>query len=366
MPQHCHDNNDDEGGHSEEKSDPSCCPSGKRIDYLLWSGLGITIITYLQAKILPELFEKDSRFTHFGHSIEDFVDTMWWGIALGILMICLLSKVPREFVLAVLGKGGTFTGLIRATLAGVLLDMCSHGILMVGAKLYERGASTGQVMAFLIASPWNSLSLTFILIALVGLKWTLLFILFSVVIALISGVIFEFLTRRHVLPENPNTVELSEDFNLFREAKEGIKSAPYSVSFFKDMLCSGIKESRMVLRWIFFGLILAALIRTFVSPEAFATYFGPTLAGLGLTLVVATILEVCSEGTVPIAADILNRARAPGNGFTFLMAGVATDYTEFMILRETTGRWIIPLFLPLVTLPQILLIGWLMNIVATG
>ena len=35
---------------------------------------------------------------------------------------------------------------------------------MVGAKLYERGASIGQVMAFLIASPWNSFSLTLTLV----------------------------------------------------------------------------------------------------------------------------------------------------------------------------------------------------------
>lgn len=363
----CGDKNKTDPENNDKGGQTSCCPSSKqRIDYLLWGGLAITLITYLQVKFLPGLFEKNSKPAHFGHSIEDFVDTMWWGIALGIIMIALLSKVPREFVMAVLGKGGTFTGLVRATLAGVMLDMCSHGILMVGAKLYERGASTGQVMAFLIASPWNSLSLTFILIALIGLQWTLLFILFSVVIALISGMIFELLTRREILPGNPNSVELSEDFNLFREAKEGIKSAPYSISFFKDMAWSGLKESRMVMRWIFFGLILAALIRTFVSPEDFATYFGPTLAGLGLTLLVATIIEVCSEGTVPIAADLLNRAKAPGNGFTFLMAGVATDYTEFMILREATGRWIIPLFLPLVTLPQVLLIGWLMNIAATG
>ena len=107
--------------------------------------------------------------------------------------------------------------------------------------------------------------------------------------------------------------------------------------------------------------MLAALIRTFVSPEHFETYFGPTLAGLGLTLLVATILEVCSEGSVPLAADLLTRANAPGNSLTFLMAGVSTDYTEVMVLREVTKTWRIPLCLPLVTLPQILLLGVMLN-----
>ena len=62
-----------------------------------------------------------------------------------------------------------------------------------------------------------------------------------------------------------------------------------------------------------------------------------------------------------IAADILSRAGAPGNSFAFLMGGVATDYTEIMILRDTTKSWRIALFLPLITLPQIILLGWLIN-----
>ena len=129
----------------------------------------------------------------------------------------------------------------------------------------------------------------------------------------------------------------------------------------KDIAWNGLLDSRMVLRWIFFGIILAALIRASVNPDLFQTWFGATLAGLGLTLLVATIMEVCSEGTLPVAADLLTRANAPGNSLTFLMAGVSTDYTEMLVLKETTKGWKIPLFLPLVTLPQILIIAVLLN-----
>jgi uncharacterized membrane protein YraQ (UPF0718 family) len=71
---------------------------------------------------------------------------------------------------------------------------------------------------------------------------------------------------------------------------------------------------------------------------------------------------VCSEGSSPIAADLLTRAKAPGNGFTFLMAGAATDYTEIMVLRETTQSWKAALILPALTVPQVLLIGWALNV----
>lgn len=75
---------------------------------------------------------------------------------------------------------------------------------------------------------------------------------------------------------------------------------------------------------------------------------------------------VFSEGSAPIAADILNRANAPGNSFAFLMTGVSTDYTEIMVLKDTTRSLKIALFLPLVTLPQVILVGWLINLVTIG
>lgn len=41
-------------------------------------------------------------------------------------------------------------------------------------------------------------------------------------------------------------------------------------------------------------------------------------------------MELCSEGSLPIAADIFTRAKSPGNSFAFLMTGVSTDYTEIL------------------------------------
>ncbi len=339
----------------------SCHETGNKRDYLLIITSTIIVVSYL-IYLLPDAISASSTHLHsFVSSSFSLVNTMYWGILIGIVFIGLLGQVPREFIIALLGSKNGIGGVFRATLAGVLLDLCSHGILMVGSKLYERGASLGQVMAFLIASPWNSVSLTLILWALIGFKWMMTFLLASMLIGIISGLIFETLVKTKKLPGNPNRISLPDGFKLIPETKSALKNFNFSFSWLSKMLIQGLKDSRMVLRWVFLGIILASLIRTFVSLDIFQTYFGPTLLGLGLTLLVATIVEVCSEGTVPIAADLLTRGNAPGNSFTFLMAGVSTDYTEIMVLREVTGRWIIPLFLPLVTLPQILLLGYIFN-----
>jgi len=336
----------------------SPCHQKDKTDWFLWTCLSIVLILYVLS--LSEFDNFAVWITTIQQSVYELINTMWWGIFLGIIMLGLLTKVPKEMVISLLGKRGKM-GVIRATLAGVLLDLCSHGILMIGAKLYERGASIGQVTAFLIASPWNSFSLTIILVTLIGLPWTLAFIGLSMVIGVVAGLLFDKLVQLKVLPSNSNSIDLPKNYRFLPEFKALLSQATFSPKGLSKMLWNGLLEARMVIRWIMFGVLLASSIRTFVPIEYFTTYFGPTLAGLGLTVLVATIIEVCSEGTTPVAADLLTRAKAPGNSFAFLMIGVSTDYTEIMVLKDRTRSWEIALFLPLLTVPQVLFIAWMMN-----
>ncbi|MCY0964635.1 permease [Parathalassolituus penaei] len=294
------------------------------------------------------------------HTSFEMVNAMWWGVISAALFVGLLGRIPRELVMSLLGRGGSKRGVLRATIAGLLLDLCNHGILMVAMKLYERGASLGQVMAFLIASPWNSITLTLILVGLIGWQWTLAFIAGSLVIAWISGWIFEVLVARGTLPANPWQADYQE-VAMWPIMKNTWRDHDWSVPALARMFWQGLKESRSVLRWVFLGVVMVALVRAFVSTEDFGVWFGASISGLFLTLLATTLIEVCSEGSSPIAADLVTRAAAPGNAFVFLMAGAATDYTEVMALKETTGSWKISLFLPLVTVPQVLFLGWIMN-----
>jgi uncharacterized membrane protein YraQ (UPF0718 family) len=342
-----------------------CCGGGeggkRRRDWLLLGSTLVIVIAYL-----AHLTGLDQRlgsplFSAFCHAVKELMHLMWWGTLVGILAIAFLQYVPRRRIEQWLGSKGNFGGLLRAVGAGLFFDVCSHGILLVSMQLYRKGLSIGQTMAFLVASPWNSFSTTFVLFALIGVKWTLLFIGGSVVIALATGALFHFFEKRGLVAPNP----YREEFERTRLSEPGfleqIGPLLRRPAGWLAILKGGLLESRMVLRWMLFGVILAAILRVAVSPDVFSDWFGPTLAGLGLTLVAATVIEVCSEGSSPIAGDLLNRAGAPGNGFAFLMAGAATDYPETLALRETTRSWKTAFLLPAVTVPQVVLLGWLMN-----
>lgn len=336
-----------------------CCDVPQRRDYLFWGSLLTVALAYPVGLMLQH--DHQSFLGVFTGGIVELFNRMWWGILIGVLFVGILGRLPRELVMGMLGRDGGFTSLLRATAAGVFLDLCSHGILAVGMKLYERGASAGQVMAFLLASPWNSFSLTLILIGLIGVGWTALFILLSLVIGLITGAIFDQLVQRGQLPDNPFRRMLGESQPLPEQLREFRKTVRFSSRGSLQLLREGFAGSRVVIRWSLFGLVLAGLIRALLPEESFATWFGATMGGLWLTLLATTLIEVCSEGATPIAADLMNRAGAPGNSFTFLMAGVATDYTEVMSIRDTTRSWKIALFLPLIAVPQIVFIGAVLN-----
>ena len=333
----------------------------RRIDWMLWGSAAFVAVGYL-SYLLAGPTETHSALGHFNHGVFEMMNTMWWGILLGIFFVGLLDRVPREIVFSALGGASRLGGIFRATAAGLLFDLCNHGILMIGMKLYERGASIGQTAAFLLASPWNSLSLTIILISLVGWQYALLFILLSGVIAIITGYIFDTLVEQGRLPDNPaRQAVMGQDVKLGSAVQTWLSTVKPTWSGFVAMLLDGLKGSRMVLRWLLFGVVLAAAIRALMPADLFADWFGPTLLGVFLTVIAATIIEVCSEGSAPIAADLVTRADAPGNGFTFLMAGAATDYTEIMSLRDTTGSWKLALMLPVIAVPQTLFIAVLLN-----
>src|SRR5699024_3966387 len=102
-----------------------------------------------------------SHFTHFSQAVYSIVNEMFIGIILGTISIFLLNFVPKPILYKVLGNKKGISGILRSIIAGVIFDVCSCGVYIIAAKLYKQGVRLPQIIGFLCATPWNSLSVTF-------------------------------------------------------------------------------------------------------------------------------------------------------------------------------------------------------------
>ncbi len=345
-------------------NEPMKCNTQKR-DYFFIAVVLVVCFSYLihltgEVISIGDYLERLylSRFIETQYEV---VNQVWIGVVLSILFVGFLHKIPDEAIVKLFGKGNSFDGMFRAAFAGLFLDLCSHGILMVAMKLYKKGVSLGQVMCFLIASPWNSMSITIILASLIGIKWTIVFIILSLLLAIISGLIFDRLTNRSILPANPNSSNNKSSVSLLELSKNMFVKDKLTLQSFYQIIIHGLRSSKIVIKWLCVGIVISGLLNMFMTDAHIGKYFAPTLLGLGITLGISTILEVCSEGLAPVAGEIFNKAKAVGNTFAFLMAGVATDYTEIMIVKETTKSWKTALFIPLVLVPQVIVLAIILN-----
>ncbi len=299
----------------------------------------------------------------FRRELFDYFRMIWWAILLGLVLGGVIDYfIPREYVSHVLARPYKRT-IFYSVFVGFLMSACSHGILALSIQLYKKGASVPAVVAFLLASPWANMTLTIMLIGLFGLK-ALFIILSAIVVAIITGLIFQVLEKKNRVETNPHSAPIDEQFSIVDDIKKRVKhtqlTLPAVNNAIKGILQGMISLSNMVLWWILIGMGLASLAGAYVPSSFFLHYMGPTFVGLLVTLAFATIIEICSEGSAPMAFEIFKQTAAFGNSFVFLMAGVVTDYTEIGLLWHNVGRKT-AIMLPLITVPQVVLLGMLAN-----
>jgi len=303
----------------------------------------------------------------FFDAFMEYLALIWWALLLGFLVGGIIDYfIPREYIEKYLSRHRKRT-ILYAIIFGFLMTACSHGILAIAMELYKKGASTSAVVAFLLASPWANLPITVLLFGFFGFEAAFI-IVSALLIAITTGLIYQGLERRGMMEcshcKQGEDMPVLTDFSIIKDVKRRWREYDFTAKNNLDAIKGTIKGSwsltKMVMWWLLVGMLMAAFARAYVSHNLFITYMGPTLLGLVVTLLFATIIEVCSEGSSPLAFEIFNQTGAFGNSFTFLMAGVATDYTEIGLIWHNIGKKA-ALWLPIITVPQILILGYLFN-----
>ena len=340
---------------------PSCAVKPKKWykERLFMVGI-VVIVLLIIGYFIPYLND-------FFEAFIDYLKLIWWAVLLGFLIGGIIDYfIPREYIEKYLSRHRKRT-IIYAVIFGFLMTACSHGILAIAMELYKKGANTASVVAFLLASPWANLPITVLLFGFFGLKAAFIMIS-ALIIAMITGLIYQSLERKGMIECSHCAMgedkPVLTDFSIIKDVKRRWKEYDFTAKNNIDAIKGTIKGSwsltKMVMWWLLIGMLMASFARAYVPQHLFMEYMGPTFLGLVVTLLFATIIEVCSEGSSPLAFEIFNQTGAFGNSFTFLMAGVATDYTEIGLIWHNIGKKA-ALWLPIITVPQILILGYLFN-----
>ena len=254
------------------------------------------------------------------------------------------------------GRG--FGPVLKASLLGVPLPLCSCGVIPVAASIRRHGASRAATISFLLSTPQTGVDN-------ISVVWGLLgpvFAVFSPITALITGLL------------GGGLVHLFGEKDPLDNAGRPIKSIACAES-----CCTEKEKHNFILRALRFGfltlprdigkplllgVLIAGAITAFVPRGELKPYLGNEFLSILLMIAVGIPFYVCATASVPFAASLIHMGASPGAALAFLIAGPATNAatisTTWKLLGKRTGL----LYMFTIALSALLcglMLNWLMS-----
>ena len=270
-------------------------------------------------------------------------------LLLGFFLAGLLSVIVRqELIERWLGKK-SFGSVIKASILGVPLPLCSCGVIPVTSSLYQRGASKGATTSFLTSTPQTGVDSILATTGLIGPFFAWFRVAVALVSGTIAGLIVDFFEKESSKPQS-DAIEITEAPKA--SPKEKIR-AIFVYGFYT--LPQDIGKTLIL------GIVLAGLLGALLPENWGESYLSnPWLTYVAVTLI-AIPLYVCSTGSIPIAFALLASGVSPGAALVFLIAGPATNVATITTLYKMLGRRTIVIYL--VSIIGISwLSGWLLDL----
>ncbi|MHC4336881.1 MAG: SO_0444 family Cu/Zn efflux transporter [Planctomycetota bacterium] len=239
----------------------------------------------------------------------------------GILSVLISQRVVERH----LGGKGIWS-LVKASLFGVPLPLCSCGVIPVSMSLHKHGASKGSAISFLLSTPQTGADSILVTLSLLGP----LFAVFRPLAAFVTGIIGGTL------------------INVFDKEQENKGQKPQECT---EQSCCG-SQNKKILRGLKYGfvtlprdigkamlvgLIIAAAISALIPDSYFAEKLGTGIFAMVVMMFLGIPVYVCATASVPVAAALILKGLTPGAAIVFLMTGPATNAASFVTIWKTLG-----------------------------
>ncbi|WBU28734.1 permease [Rhodopseudomonas palustris] len=244
-------------------------------------------------------------------------------------------------------------GNVAAAGLGVLTPFCSCSAVPLFIGFVSAGVPLGVTFSFLISAPLVNEVALGLLLALLGWKVALLYLLLGLAVAIVAGMV---IGRLHL------EGWLEDWVRALRTEATPLAAERLSVS---DRIDAGVEAVRDIVGrvwpWIIAGIAIGAGIHGWVPEGLLAGIMGRE-AWWSVPAAVAIGIPMYSNaaGIVPVVEALLGKGAALGTTLAFMMSVTALSAPELIILRKVLTVRLIAVFVAVVGL-GILAVGYLFN-----
>ena len=247
-------------------------------------------------------------------------------LLLGMLVSGLISIfIDSSFIFKHIGQKNAGS-VLKSTLFGIPLPLCSCGVIPVAATLRESGASKGATVSFLVSTPQTGVDSIFLTFGMLGPMFALFRPLAALASGFFSGIVINNFDHdmHHHLSESDNDPKTKEslDKRIISGVKYGFLTLPADIAIPLTQ-----------------GLVVAAAIAILIPPQFIAEHFSSSnLMQYTMMLAVSLPIYVCATASIPIAVVLMAKGITPGAAFIFLMAGPATNASSIAVIKNILGK----------------------------
>lgn len=296
--------------------------------------------------------------TDFFTALFELSNAMAPYIIFGLVFAGILHEfVPDTLVTKHLGKDNIFS-VIKATLFGVPLPVCSCGVIPLATSIKKSGASKGSTLSFLISTPITGVDSIMATYGIFGWIFTIYRVITSMVIAMVAGILTNLFDKEVTSPKPafsavkaPNT--LSPTFSMQKEEEGSCCStgesccAPKEKQFWftSAMRYAFITLLGDIAKPLVWGLLIGALI-TVAIPESISEILTEySWFSYVIVIAIAIPMYVCATASLPIAAGLMLSGVSAGAAFVFLSAGPATNTVTIGVVKKMLGSRSLAIYL---------------------
>jgi HflK protein len=295
-------------------------------------------------------------------------------ILAGFFLAGLMRIVLRTEMLQRMLGASSFASVVKATLFGAPLPICSCGVVPAAVGLRKNGASRPATMSFLISTPETGLPSILLTWGLIGPLMAVIRPVVAMITAITAGTWILLSPGRGAGAES---LPPDEDASCCPPADESQPSccapaddpAPPSCCskeaepagtalpdpppkvgrvqrVLKEAFHYGFVEMMDDLAfWIVFGIVLTGFLSAILPNEFFEQVVGNPTVEMVAMLLVGIPLYLCATSSTPLAAALMAKGLSPGAALVFLLAGPVTNIGTLIIVGRVFGRRFLRIYL---------------------